>query len=188
MKSLAHYLIESEQTYEFKIKIATIEIDNDMLDRIEHALGAFDVASMSKPKHLPITARNMDFPSVENCDVTLINVALKYPCTDEQVRSALGAQGRIPLANIVVIPKNQPEEMRRDEEDETTDNEAILTADLENVSGGQVQVGKQRMDSMLKELESRKMEFAGDTEKAQKTTNELPQNNVSPMVGRKGRK
>jgi len=192
MKSLAQYIVESEQTYEFKIKIATIEVDDAMLDRIEHALAAYDVATISKPKHLPITAKNYDFPSIKSCcDITILNATLRCPCTDEQIRAALGAQGRIPLANIVVTPKNQPEEMRRDEEeDETTqkNKEAILTKDLENVSGGQDQVGGKRLDSMLKELETRKMEFEVTPEKAPKTSNDFPQNNKSPTGSRKGSK
>ena len=186
MKSLAEYIISSEKLYEFKIKLAEPEVPTEMLDRIEHALSAYGVSRISKPKHLPITLRNLDFPTKTNCDVFLITVALKYPCTDDQVRSTLGSQGRIPLSNIVVIPANQPEELCRDEEDAVDldkKKDALLDTPLEEISGGQPQVGVQRLGSMLKELESRKQEFAEKPESAAKTSNDLPINTISPMKG-----
>lgn len=186
MKNLSYYLTESEQTYDFRIKIANIEIDNDVLDRIEHALNSFDVASLSKPKSLPILEKNLDFPSLANCEVSLILASLKYPCNDEQIRQALGQQARLPLSNIIVTPKNQPEELLRDEaaEDETSNKkyEPILTKELENISGGQELVGTKRVDTMLKELETRKIEFETKQEADGKTTNSLPQDNNSPVA------
>ena len=191
MKNLSQYLIESEQTYDFRIKIANVEIDNDTLDRIEHALNTFSVNSLSKPKSLPIEEKSLDFPTLGHCEVSLIIASLNYPCNDEQVRQAISQQSRLPLANIVVTPKNQPEELLRDQtvEDETTNKkyEPILTKELEDISGGQQLVGKQRVDTMLKELETRKMEFAAkDVKQDSKTTNSLPIGNKSPVA--KGKK
>lgn len=195
MKNFTQYLLESEQkTYEFKIKIANIDVTNDVQDQIEHALEAFEVVSVSKAKHLPVSDKCLDFPKFDKCDVYLINASLKYPCTDEQLRQALGAQGRIPLANVVVTPKNQPEELRREsDEDESTNTkkkEAILSKDLEKIEGGQPQVGQKRVDSMLKDLakNSTKLEFEKKEKVDSKDTNALPQNNKSPVAGRKGAK
>jgi hypothetical protein len=191
IKAFAHYLIESESTYDFKIKIAGIEMTDDVQDRIEHALQAFDLDKLSKPKHLPVTEKNLDFPAFGPVDVYLITASLKYPCTDEQLRNAIVTQARIPGSNVLVVPKNQPEELLRDEaelssgEDETTTKkkDAILTKDLEKVSGGQLQVGMQRVESLLKELETRRLEFAAKSKEATpKTTNNLPQNNTSPVA------
>ena len=183
MKSLISYIIEDKQTYDFRVKIANTKLDNDVLDRIEHALAAYELASMSKPKSLPIKDQNLDFPALKNCEVEMILVSLKYPCTDEQLRTAIAQHGRLPLASIVVTPKNHPEELMRDEmdaADETTDkNKApILTKELEQISGGQIQVGLKRVESLLKELEAARTKT--------KTTNDLPQNNTS-VIG-KGRK
>ncbi len=49
MKSLVEYLLESEKLYEFKIKLAVPEIPSELMDRIEHALSAFEVSRISKP-------------------------------------------------------------------------------------------------------------------------------------------
>ena len=147
MKSLVEYIIDHDKVYEFKIKLAVPEIPTELMDRIEHALSAYEVTRISKPKHLPVVARNLDFPQHGACDVYLLTAALKYPCTDAQIRAVLGAQGRIPLGNIVVIPANQPEELRRDEEaeiDQDKKKDALLDTELESVEGGQPQVGTKR--------------------------------------------
>ena len=195
MKNFTEYLMESEEEkkYEFKIKVAQFEMDNDVLDRIEHALKAFDLESISKPKRLPITDKNLDFPSLKACEVSLLTAVLKYPCTDEQIRAALGNQGRFPLANIVVIPVNSPEELRREEDagkDETTKKEAILTKDIskEKLEDAQPLVGMKKVESMLKELESQRMEFAKTEKVNAKSTNDTPQNNVSPVAKKQGKK
>ena len=198
MKSLTHYLLESEQkTYDFRIKIAGIELNNDALDRIEHALQAYDIATMSKPKRLPICTKSLDFPTFGAVEVSIISASLKYPCNDQQIRTALGVQGRFPVSNIVVVPANSPEELRREEddvdtcdEDETKQTkkkkEALLSSDeLESNSEGQPQVGQKRLDTMLKELEkdrTNKIEFEKTEKTNSKTTNELPQDNTSPVA------
>ena len=190
MKNLASYVTDTEKTYDFKIKIAGIELNNDALDRIEHALKGFDVAKISAPKRLPICDKPLDFPSFGPVEVSILTATLKYPCTDDQIRTALGNQGRFPLANIVVIPKNQPEELRR-EEDEACDKDepktnkkSKLETEIETVKVGQIQVGMQRVENMLKELESRRFEFAAkDKEAKGKTTNDTPMNNKS-VVGK----
>lgn len=195
MKNFTQYLLEGKSTYDFKIKIANLDLDSDTLDRIEHALKGFDLNSISKAKRIPLSGRNLDFPSMGTCEVSLIDVSLNYPCTDDQVRQALGSQGRLPLANIVVIPKNQPEELRREEEcsggDETTQTKkkSTLETEIENISGGQDKVGQQRVDSMLKELESGRVKttFAATEKVDTKNTNDLPMNTKSPL-GRKGTK
>jgi hypothetical protein len=87
----------------------------------------------------------------------------------------------------MVTPKNSPEEIMRDLDEEMGKAKGdILTKDLEKGVDGQPQVGQKRLDSMLKELESQKMEFASKKkEPAPKTTNDLAQNNKGP-VAKKG--
>lgn len=182
MKSLISYLLEDKRTYDFKIKIANMELTNDILDRLEHSLNGYEIVSMSKPKSLPIEDQSLDFPSLNNCEVSLITVSLKYPCTDDQVRTAISNQGRLPMANVVVIPKNQPEELMRDaaaDEPNDKNKEPILTKELEHISGGQLQVGAKRVESLLKELETRRYEIAAKEKVDTKSTNDLPQNNTS---------
>jgi hypothetical protein len=183
---LSHYLTKDKKVYEFKIKLADVQIDNNLLDRIEHSLNAFQIASMSKPKTLPINDKSLDFPNAGPVEVTLIDVVLNYPCTDAQIRNALGTQGRLPMASIVVTPKNAPEEIMREEESEADKAnkkyEPLLTKEIaKSNTDGQIKVGQQRVDSMLKELEARTYEYAGDTTKPAETTNDLPMGTTSPF-------
>jgi len=186
MKTFTHFLIEAAEakSYEFKIKIACQDFDDDAHDRLEHALKAYDLNSLSKAKHLPPADHSLDFPTHPELDVYLFTATLKLPCTDAQVRQVIGEQGRFPLACVVVTPKNSPEEIMRDLDEEMDKAKGdILTKDLEKGVNGQPQVGQKRLDSMLKELESQKMEFASKKkEPAPKTTNDLTQNNNSIMA------
>ena len=162
MNPLSKYILDSEKKFEFKIKLA-LEVTNEVLDRIEHALNAFGLESLSKPKSLPITAKNLDFPSVDHAQIYLLQATLKYPCTDEQIRATLAAQGRLPLSCIVVYPKDHPEVERRDldQENEGKDSKALL--DTEDLGGDSAQdrVGQKRID-FLKDLQTRKYEFASN--------------------------
>ena len=61
--------------------------------------------------------------------------------------------------------------------------EPILTKELETVSGGQPLVGMQRVENLLKELETRRMELAAkDGATTGKTTNSIPQYTNSPVA------
>lgn len=186
MKTFLSYLTECATKYEFKIKIAGYEIDGEIQDNLEHALKAYGLESISKPKRLPITDKHIDFPSLGNIDVYLMNVVLTYPVTDAQLRQTISDQGRFPLGSIVVIPKNQPEEVRRDAEAEDDDKEKKAILDTEELGGesAQDQVGQKKLDSFIKELETREYEIEGKAEKL-KTTNELPMNNKSPVASKK---
>lgn len=185
MKPFLSFLTECTQKYEFKVKIAGVEMTDQVKDQLEHALSAYSIDSISKPQHLPIASSHLDFPTMENVEVYMINVTLKYPCTDEQLRQTIASQGRIPMANVVIVPKNQPEELQRElDANKKEDSKALL--DTEDLGGesAQEQVGDKKISSFLKDLQTRKYDIEGSTEKA-KTTNDLPMNNTSPIKPRK---
>jgi hypothetical protein len=186
-KPFTHFLLEGDQTYEFKIKIACQDMDSDAQDRLEHALKAYDLGSVSKPKRLPPDAQKNEFPHAEGCDVFLMTASVKLPCTDAQLRQVISDQGRFQLASVKVLPANQTDEEAVAELEADGKKEALLTKDLEKGEDGQPQVGQKRLDSMLKELESQKMEFAAKEKTNSKSTNDLPQNNKSPVAA-KGKK
>lgn len=185
MKDFAQYLTESVQTYEFKIKIADMEMDDDVQTRIEHALKAFDLDRISKPKKLPYEKECPEFPNMGIVDVYLINVAVKYPCNNDQLRTTIASQARIPLANIYVYTKGQDDLLLKDETTEKA-KEAVLTKELEQTSSdGQEQVGTKRISNLLKELESMKHEFADPNKEKAKASDTLPQGTASPVGSKK---
>ena len=194
MKTFLDHLAENQKTYEFKIKIANID-PNENMDRLESVLGAYGLESISKPKRLPITASNIDFPGVINCQVYLMEAVFKYPCNDVQLRAMISERAGIPQANIVVVPKNHPEELWRDNEGELREyvqGEDVLTKPLPDATADQKAAGKfySEAGTILKELNKPvKVEIAGNDTTIGgakdsaygKTTNDIAQGQVSPV-------
>jgi hypothetical protein len=189
MKNFLNYLAESHKTYEFRIKVANVDVTENM-DRLESALNAYGLDSISKPKRLPLKESDIDFPSMKNCQLYLIDAVLTYPCNNDQLRAIIAERAGIPQANIVVVPKNHPEEIWRWNEDGTSDlkeyvkGEAVLDKPLPEASAEQKAAGEAYANatSILKELSEVKLDEAegGKTETA-KTTNDLPQGDASPV-------
>lgn len=189
MKNFLNYLAESHKTYEFRIKLANINPDEKM-DMLEAALNAYGLESITKAKRLPIKESDIDFPSMKNCQLYLMDAVLTYPCNNDQLRAMIAERAGIPAANVVVVPKNHPEEIWRWNEDGTSDlkeyvkGEAVLDKPLPEATAEQKAAGEAYANatSILKELSDVKLAEAegGKTEDA-KTTNDLPQGNDSPL-------
>jgi hypothetical protein len=189
MKNFINYLMDSEKSYEFRIKIANID-PTEKMEQLENALEAFRLDSISKPKRLPIKESDIDFPAFKNCQLFLMDVVLKYPCNNDQLRAVVAERACIPAANIVVVPKNHPEEYWRWNENgeselrEYVQGEAVLDKPYEdNPEAKAAGDAYASFSSILKELNAVKQEVAEGAAKteAAKTTNELPQGDVSPV-------
>jgi hypothetical protein len=187
MKNFLDHLVEVQKTYEFRIKIANID-PTESMDKLESALNAYGLESLSKPKRLPIKEGDVDFPSVKNCQLYLMDVVLTYPVNDAQLRAIIAERAGYPAGSIVVVPKNHPEEIWRWNESgeseirEFVKGEAVLDKPLEEVKGGK-EAGKAYSEagSLLKELNKAKVEIAGGETPAAKTTNDLPTGDASPV-------
>jgi hypothetical protein len=186
MKNFLQHLTESQKTYEFRIKIANID-PAEQLDRLKNALEAYGLESLSAIKRIPIKANDIDFPSLENCQIYLMDAVLTYPCNDAQVRAIIADRGNFPAANVVVVPTGHPEEAWRwnlegNELREYVQGEAVLDKPYEDNPAGKA-AGKTYSEagSLLKELSAAKIEIAGNESADGKTTNDLPQGNESPL-------
>jgi hypothetical protein len=164
MKTFTDYLIENEQEYTFRIKIAC-ECDDDMLDNMETALEKWDLKSLSKPKRTPIQEHPMDFQTLQNVEVNIMDAVLQYPATADQIYQYVSETVGIPLSHMVVINKDHPEEIAREESLKEEDEEYVVKLeDSEYKDAGDVKVddnfGDKYNENMLKDLETRKYEFA----------------------------
>lgn len=112
MKNFLQYLSEVQKTYEFRIKIANCD-PADKLDGLKIGLAQYAVESVSAAKRLPIKANDIDFPSIPNCEVFLMDAVLKYPVNDAQLRTIVAERLGCPVAQVVVVPKYNPEEIWR---------------------------------------------------------------------------
>lgn len=187
MKNFINYLSEVQKTYEFRIKLANVD-PAEKADVLENALEAYGLESLSKAKRLPIQESDIDFPSLKNCQVYLMDAALTYPVTSEQLRAIVSERAGISPANIFVVPKNHPEELWRwDRENsdlrEFKQGEAVLDKPLEdNLEGKEAGKKYAEASSLLKELSKNpQWEISGNGESNGKTTNELPQGTASPV-------
>ena len=197
MKSFKDYLIESHQTYDFKVKIAG-ECPEDCSAKIKEALAQFDVAECSAGNRTPIQESHFDFPDLKNAEVTVFEVSLNYPTTSPAVRAAIASKLKTPEAMIRVRnPLEEAETILNHANDKKTSDKALLEKDYDKNADGQKLAGGKFVDSFLKELGKNKKELtqykgvnekilakkapAGKSEKAGKSTS----NNVSPVGSKK---
>jgi len=185
MKNLQTYYFESTKLFEFKIKLANYECTTECMDRIKNAIDAYQVETIGKPKRLPIQ-EHRDFGKLGPCECEVIDVAVVYPTIAEQIRQLIINRAGIPASNICVYTKDQYMQEEAVEQviiSQGAGGPLIENPDLPEVAGAQELVGQVRAGSLLKELESRKYEFAQDSKEAGKTTNDVPQGVVSPIKG-----
>jgi len=161
MKSFKSYLVESEQTYKFRIKMAE-KCDEERMDALEAALEKYDMKSISKPKKTPIQEHPMDFQTLQNAEVFIMDAELSYPVTAHQLYEYISQTVGVPASHLVVINSEHPEEIAREEalKGEGEEYTAKLESDYEDSNNAKDNFGDEYNGSMLKSLETRKYEFA----------------------------
>lgn len=160
MKSFRSYLVESEQTYKFRIKMAC-ECSDETMDALETALQKYDIKSMSKPKKTPIQEHPMDFQTLQNAEVFIMDTELQYPVTAYQLYEYISQVVGVPASHLVVINQDNPEEIAREEalKEEGEEYETLLGSDYKEEKQDPT-FGDAYNENMLKSLETRKYEFA----------------------------
>ena len=151
MKSFKEYLIESKQTYDFKIKIAG-ECPEKCAESIKAALSKYQVDSISKGTRTPIQETHFDFPEEKNVEVTTFEVCLNYPVNSTEVLSAVASVLNKTEATIRVRNPEEEAEMLLNHANDEASGEALLEKpELEEVDGQKL-VGDKHTMSLLKEL------------------------------------
>jgi hypothetical protein len=180
MKSLKQFIVESQKTYEFKVKLACDSDDLDM-DRVEQAVASFEPVEITKPKSLPYQ-KSAEFPNAPATQIQLITVVTKYPSTPEQIRALIANRCNFHESNIIVRTAAQELEFENQQivDPGESAKEAILTQDYED-SDHQDLVGQQAVDRVMKDHKSREYEFAGDKTARAKTLNDDPTGKMSAV-------
>lgn len=156
MKSFSQYLTESKKTYDFKIGVAG-DYAKDCKAGLETALGKFGVVKVTDGKRVPISKRPLDFPQLENIDVTYFETEVTYPTTTQVLQEYLGKCCNIPQSNIIVRDPLAPQEEYQ-EEKEQEPYEAMLTTEDMGGESAQESVAGNRVMDLLKELETARKE------------------------------
>ena len=153
MKSFKDYLIESteEKKYSFKIKVAG-DLPEHFEDAAKMALQKYQVSSFNKGKTTPIQAKLVDFPTLENMQVTVFDIDLMYPTTSQVLTSYMAEHTGIDPCCMRVRSLKEEEEAELNAENFIDKNKsALLTQDYQK-ENHQDLVGEKRMSSFLKEL------------------------------------
>ncbi len=153
-------LNESKKTYAFKIGIAG-NLPEGCENSIKTCLQKYDVASMSKGKKTPITERPLDFPQLENMEVTYFEVELNYPSTQQVLQEYIGQCCNIDQAHIIVRNPLEMQEKYQEMPEDTVYQSKLTTEDMGGESA-QDSVGENRVMELLKELEKVKTEREHD--------------------------
>jgi hypothetical protein len=166
MKAFQSYIFELNKPYEFRIKLATIEPKGEVMDRIKHALETYQLESVSPVKSLPIM-EHREFPQWGACECWQFDVKVTYPATTVQVRQTIKERAMLNPDWICVRNLNEAVDTEEAEGLGQNNTGAILTdGELKAAEGGQELAGQVRAGSLLKELESRKFEFAAEGDKS----------------------
>ena len=156
MKSFSEYLTESKKTYDFKNGIAG-EYAAECKSKLEDALGKFGVLKVTDGKRVPISKRPLDFPQLENIDVTYFETEVTYPTTTQVLQEYLGKCCNIPQSNIIVRDPLAPQEEYQEEKKETPYEAMLNVEDMGGESAQESVAGNRTMD-LLKELEKARQE------------------------------
>jgi hypothetical protein len=98
----------------------------------------------------------------------------------DQFAQIIAEKLSIPRNSVIVRTRGQEENMVPTAEPKKSKDGSVLTnPELEAADGAQALVGQSRKDSMLKELETRKYEFAAKATTAKAP--EMPPGNKSPV-------
>ena len=156
MKSFKEYLTESKKTYQFKIGVAG-ELPEGFEDRLKMGLGKYGLVNVSSGKRTPISKRPLDFPQLENTEVTYFEAEVNYPTTQQIMQEYLVNLCSVPKSHMIVRNPEEPQEEYQAETEEKPYESMLNTEDMGGESA-QDDVGGNRVMDLLKELETARKE------------------------------
>jgi len=110
-KNFKDYLSESIATkkHEFRVKVAGV-FSADQETKMKSMLEKFQVEGFKKIKTTPVQSFPLDFPQVRNCEVTIFEVTLDYPTTQQELTEYLTQGLEVSKQNLVVRRPGEPSE------------------------------------------------------------------------------
>lgn len=152
---LENYIQSAKKQYEFKIGVAG-EVPEGFADRLEMAMQKFK-GTLTPGKKTPIQKRPLDFPQLDNVEITYYEATLDYPTTPQIMREYVGNCCNIDQSHVIVRNLNEPQEAYQEEDSDTAYETKLETEDMGGESA-QANVGTDRVMSLLAELEKARNE------------------------------
>ena len=160
MRSFTDILTESKKVYEFKIGIAG-ELPDGCETEMKSCLEKFSVVEVSAGKKTPIQERPLDFPQLQNMEVTYYEATVNYPTTADVLQNYIGKCCGIDQAHIIVRNMADPREDYQAPKSEEA-YETMLTKEDMGGEDAQAEVAGNRVMDLLKELETARKEREHD--------------------------
>ena len=185
MKNFAHYLAESERTYNYRIKLLG-KPPGDLVSQLKKKLDQFDPVKMGDPKTTPIQVIPTDFPNNKNDSVTMFDVVFKYPAIEPQIKQLAQLLGFDP--NNVIMQTTQHVDGLVDEYEriDAQGKDLLDKTDYPAPDAEQRALSKDYATgpydhAVLKNAYRSNFTIAGGKTPPAKTTNDIPTGNESPM-------
>lgn len=184
MKTFAQYLVESEKTFDYRIKIVG-DVSPEFLKQFKDQLKKFEPASIGEVKTTPIVAQPQGFPGYPNHAVNMIDVSFKYPATPPQIEQVVELLGL--SADRVGMHTLKWQEGMDKELLGIADQKDLLTSEYPPTDAEQKRIKKdyaaaaQDKEVVKNSASQARWTVAGGKTPPAKTTNDLPQGIQSPM-------
>ena len=184
MKTFAQYLVESEKTFDYRIKIVG-DVSPEFLKQFKDQLKKFEPASIGEVKTTPIVAQPQGFPGYPNHAVNMIDVSFKYPATPPQIEQVVELLGL--SADRVGMHTLKWQEGMDKELLGIADQKDLLTSEYPPTDAEQKRIKKdyaaaaQDKEVVKNSASQARFTVAGGKTPPAKTTNDLPQGIKSPM-------
>ena len=156
MRSFTQLLTESKKTYEFKIGVAG-PLPEGFEDTLETIFKKFGANNLTSGKKTPIQERPLDFPQLQNMEVTYFELGVEYPTTSQVLQEYVGKCCGIDQAYIIVRNMGDPREDYQEMKDDAP-YETMLTKEDMGGKTAQEDVAGNRVMNLLKELETARKE------------------------------
>jgi hypothetical protein len=180
MKTFYEHLLESEQTYKYRVKVAG-GCDNECLKELESKLAQFDIINMSSPKTTPVMEDPLDFPGVKNMEVCMFEVEIAYPAGQDALYDMIESCTRKPKSQIKIVSDHFAQSWE-DNEGAEAEEAPILEKEYDGETNAEKEAKELYADpaKVVPETPTRFKIAGGNTPKAQ-TTNDLPMGDKSAM-------
>ena len=185
MKNFAHYLAESERTYDYRVKLCG-DVTNEFVRSLKSKFDQFAPVKMGDVKTTPIQKIPTDFPNFHNEKVSMFDVSFRYPAIEPQVKQLAQLLGYDP--NKVVMTTRDYNDSMVDEYEKIESENKDLLSDTDYPANDKVQKGLKKdygveaHDHVVLQNQYRSdFTVAGGKTPPAKTTNELPLGTKSPM-------
>lgn len=109
MKRLHQYLMESQKTYEFRMK-TIVELNDEQLDKLETHLRKYEAYDIETPKRTIMQSAPLDFYNSGACEVYIIDFKTKLPVSPTILINELVSRLGITEGDIRIRDKNAPAE------------------------------------------------------------------------------